>query len=108
MTTNERMHSIKQTATMQGDKHMTTTEQTAQTQQSKRSISAKERRAEIVIAALFLVTAAVSIPGAFVLDAMLNTPNYLAQVFPNKGVVALGSLLWSINNIGIVFIAVFA
>jgi Domain of unknown function (DUF4386) len=29
-------------------------------------------------------------------------------VFPNKGAVELGALLWSINNIGIVFIAVFA
>jgi Domain of unknown function (DUF4386) len=29
-------------------------------------------------------------------------------VFPNKGAVEVGSLLWSIKNIGIVFIAVFA
>ena len=41
---------------------MTTTEQAAQTLKSKRLVSAKERRAEIVIAALFLVTAAASIP----------------------------------------------
>lgn len=39
---------------------------------------------------------------------MLNTSNYLAQVFPNKGTVELGVLMWSINNIGIVFSAVFA
>jgi hypothetical protein len=102
------MSSIKQTATMKGDTHMTTTEQTAQTPKSKRIISANQRRAEIVIAALFLVTAAASIPGAFVLDSILNASNYLAQVFPNKGAVELGSLMWSINNIGIVFIAVFA
>ena len=87
---------------------MTTTEQTAQTPKSKRIVSANQRRAEIVIAALFLVTAAASIPGAIVLDSILNAYNYLAQVFPNKGVVELGSLLWSINNIGVVFIPVFA
>jgi hypothetical protein len=87
---------------------MTTTEQTTQTPKSKRIVSANQRRAEIVIAALFLVTAAASIPGAFVLDSILNASNYLARVFPNKGAVELGALMWSINNIGIVFIAVFA
>src|SRR5260370_10416180 len=87
---------------------MTTTEQTTQTPKSKRIVSANQRRAEIVIAALFLVTAAASIPGAFILDSILNASNYLAQVFPNKGAVELGALMWSINNIGIVFIAVFA
>ncbi|HLV98074.1 MAG TPA: DUF4386 domain-containing protein [Ktedonobacterales bacterium] len=87
---------------------MTTTEQTAQTEKAKRIVSTKGRRAEIVIAALFLVTAAASIPGAVVLDSILNASNYLAQVFPNRGAVEWGTLLWSINNIGIVFIAVFA
>src|SRR5690349_10854286 len=87
---------------------MTTTEPTPQTPKSKRIVSASQRRAELVIAALFLVTAAASIPGAFVLDSILNAPNYLIQVFPNKGAVELGALMWSINNIGIVFIAVFA
>src|SRR5260370_38226124 len=87
---------------------MTTTEQTTQTPKSKRIVSANQRRAEIVIAALFLVTAAASIHGAFILDSILNASNYLAQVFPNKGAVELGALMWSINNIGIVFIAVFA
>ncbi len=86
---------------------MTTTVQTMQTSKSKRIVSVNQRRAEIVIAVLFLVTAAVSIPGAFVLDSILNASNYLAQAFPNKGIVELGALLWSINNIGIVFIAVF-
>jgi Domain of unknown function (DUF4386) len=108
MATNERMSSIKQNPTMKGDTHITTTKQTAQTPKSKRIVSANQRRAEIVIAALFLVTAAASIPGAFVLDSILNASNYLAQLFPNKGAVELGSLMWSINNIGIVFIAVFA
>lgn len=87
---------------------MTPIEQTTQTPKSKRIVSANQRRAEIVIAALFLVTAAASIPAAFVLDSLLNVSNYLAQVFPNKGAIELGALMWSINNIGIVFIAVFA
>jgi hypothetical protein len=87
---------------------MTTIEQTTQTPKSKRIVSANQRRAEIVIATLFLVTAAVSILGAVVLDSILNASNYLAQVFPNKGAIELGALMWSINNIGIVFIAVFA
>lgn len=87
---------------------MATTEHTIQAQKARRIVSASQRRAEIIIAALFLITAAVSIPGVFVLDSVLNTSNYLAQVFPNKGTIELGALLWSINNIGIVFIAVFA
>src|SRR2546421_6559732 len=67
-----------------------------------------QRRAEIVIAALFVLTAATSIPAAFALDPMLNVPDYLAKVFPNQAALVLDALLWSFNNIGIVFIAVFA
>src|SRR5437016_1658786 len=76
---------------------------------TKRIVGASQRRAEILIATLFLVTGVVSIFGAFfVLNPILNGSDYLARVFPNQGAVELGSLLWSINNIGIVFIAVFA
>ena len=75
---------------------------------TKRIVGASQRWAEILIATLFLVTAATSFLGVFVLDPILNASDYLARVFPNKGAVELGSLLWSINNIGIVFIAVFA
>src|SRR5438046_3963035 len=75
----------------------------------KRIVGASQRRAEILIATLFVVTGVVSIFGAFfVLNPILNASDYLARVFPNQGAVELGSLLWSINNIGIVFIAVFA
>lgn len=81
---------------------------TASTSSAKRNVSRSQRRAEIAIAVLFLVTAAASIPAAFVLDPILNAPDYLARVFPNKGAVEAGALLWSINNVGIVFIAVFA
>src|SRR3989440_8939964 len=74
----------------------------------KRIVGASQRRAEIVIAALFVLNAATSIAAAFVLDPMLNAPNYLAWIFPNKAVVVLDALMWSFNNIGLVFIAVFA
>ena len=72
----------------------------------RRVVDAKQRRSEILVATLFLVTAATSIYGVTLLDPILNAPNYLAGVFPNKTAVVWGSLLWSINNIGIVFIAV--
>jgi|SRR5579872_2192097 len=74
----------------------------------RRIVSASQRRAEILIATLFLVSAVTSFLGMSVLDPILNASDYLARVFPNKGAVELGSLLWSINNIGLVFIAVFA
>lgn len=75
---------------------------------TKRIVDASQRRAEVLIAVLFLVTAAGAFLGVFVLDPILNASDYLARVFPNKEAVELGSLLWTINNIGIVFIAVFA
>ena len=67
-----------------------------------------KRRAEIVIATLFLLTAATSILGVIVLNPILDATGYLTRVYPNKASVELGALLWSVNNIGIVFIAVFA
>jgi hypothetical protein len=75
---------------------------------TKRIVSASQRRSEILIATLFLVSAVTSFLGLSLLDPILNAADYLARIFPNKGAVELGSLLWSINNIGIVFIAVFA
>ena len=75
---------------------------------AKRVVSPGQRRAEIAIAALFLLTAATSIYGVTVLDPILNAPDYLATAFAHRSGIALGSLMWSINNIGIVFIAVFA
>jgi hypothetical protein len=73
----------------------------------KRIVDPAQRRAEIMVATLFLVTAAVSISAGFVLDPMLKASDYLAKASPNTSALALGALLWSINNIGIVFIAVF-
>ena len=60
-----------------------------------------------MVATLFLVTAAASIAAGFLLEPILTAPNYLAGISPNTAAVAWGALLWSINNIGIVFIAVF-
>jgi len=54
---------------------------TTQAAKSKRTVDPSQRRAEIVIAALFLLTAATSIPAAFALDPMLNVPDYLARIF---------------------------
>src|SRR5947209_18387905 len=90
--------------------HNHVTSESAATSPTRRNymVAAGQRRAEIVIAALFLITAAVSIPAAYLVDPILNGSGYLAKVYPNKGTVELGALLWSINNIGIVFIAVFA
>ena len=82
--------------------------ETAQTPRSKRIVDANQRRAEIVIATLFLLTAVTSGLAGFLLDPLLNASGSLAWVFPNKEAVALDAVLWSINNIGIVFIAVFA
>lgn len=81
---------------------------TVQTPATKRVVSPSQRRAEIVIASLFLLTAAVSIAGGSLLDPKLESPDYLAWVFANKGAVQLDALLIAINNIGIVFIATFA
>src|SRR5256884_4010768 len=75
---------------------------------TKRIVGASQRRAEIVIAALFVLTAATTIPAAFALEPGLFGPDYLAGIFPNKAALVLDALLWSFNNIGIVFIAVFA
>jgi len=81
---------------------------TTQTPKSKQIVGAEQRRAEIVIATLFLLTAATSGLAGFMLDPLLNASGSLAWVFPNREAVALDAVLWSINNIGIVFIAVFA
>ena len=73
----------------------------------KRIVDAKQRKAEIMVATLFLVTAAASIAGGLILESILTAPNYLAGISPNTAAVAWSALLLSINNIGIVFIAVF-
>src|SRR5579872_2914914 len=73
-----------------------------------RTVSRSQRRAEIVIAALFVITAAAAIAGGLLVDPIVNGSDYLTKVYPNRGAIEWGSLLISINNLGIVFIAVFA
>ncbi|MFN8488932.1 MAG: DUF4386 domain-containing protein [Caldilineaceae bacterium] len=99
------MTTIKQTLTNQP---RTDTPVPAQRSTAKRVVNPSQRRAEIMIASLFLLTAAASIVGGSLLDPKLESHDYLAWIFPNKGAVQLDALLISINNIGIVFIAVFA
>jgi hypothetical protein len=78
------------------------------TARSKRTVDASQRRAEVVIAALYLLTAATSIFGAFALEPGLYGADYLSRIFPNQATVVSNALLWSFNNLGTVFIAVFA
>lgn len=66
-----------------------------------------KRRAEIGAASLFLATAAASITGEILLAPLLNAPDVLAAATAHPATLVLGALLWSVNNIGIVFIAVF-
>jgi hypothetical protein len=65
------------------------------------------RRAELGAAILFLFTAAASIVGEVLLAPILNAGDVLAAVSERPATLVLGALLWSANNIGIVFIAVF-
>jgi len=58
-----------------------------------RDLAPGQRRAEIAIAALFLLTAATSIYGVTVLDPILKAPDYLARVYPAKGAIAWGAAL---------------
>ena len=73
---------------------------------AKRIVGASQRFSEIMIAALFLATAAVSIPPAFLIDPILHAPDFLAQVAPNKAAVSLTAMRWSLCCVGTVFIAV--
>jgi hypothetical protein len=75
---------------------------------SHRIVSPSQRRSEIVIASLFIVQGVTSIVAAFILAPIMNPSNFLALVYPNAGIVQAATLLYSVCNIGIVFIPVFA
>jgi len=66
------------------------------------------RRIEIGIAVLFLVTAFASITGEVLLAPLLSAPDLLGSIGAARSLVVAGAVLWSVNNLGIVFIAVFA
>jgi hypothetical protein len=62
-----------------------------------------QRRADIVIAAPFGLTAATGIPAAFFSGPTLNAPSSLAWTFSTTVIVVVHALRWSLHNRGIVF-----
>lgn len=62
------------------------------------------RKTEILVASLWIVTAAGAIGGAILINPIINAPNYLTIVFPKSMTITSGMLGWMINDIGIVFI----
>jgi len=66
------------------------------------------RRSEIAIAILFLVTAAAAISGGVILEGVFDDPADLAAIAASRGAIATGAALWTVNNVGFVFIALFA
>ncbi len=83
MATNERMSSVKQTATMKGDKHMNTNRQAA-------TIVASSRKIAIAAGVLYLLSF-VSIPTLF-LYVPVHDPKYIVGPGPDTGVI-LGGIL---------------
>lgn len=65
-------------------------------------------RSEIAIAILFLVTAAAAITGGMILEAVFEDPADLARIAAGRSAIAAGAALWTLNNVGFVFIALFA
>lgn len=63
-----------------------------------------QRRTEILVASLWLLTAFGAIAGTFLMDSILKAPDYLSTVFPKSTTVIGGMLLWLINDFGIVMI----
>jgi hypothetical protein len=62
------------------------------------------RRTAVLVASLFLVTAIGAIAGAILMNPVINAPDYLTTVFSKSATLTGGTLLWLVNNIGIVFI----
>jgi len=64
------------------------------------------RRTEILIALLWIITAAGAIGGAILINPIINAPDYLTVVFPKSATITSGMFGWMINDIGIVFIGI--
>lgn len=62
------------------------------------------RGTAIMAASLWLLTAFGAIAGTFLMESVLNAPDYLSTVFPKSITVISGMLLWLINDFGIVMI----
>src|SRR6266550_1324711 len=98
MATNERMSSVKQTATIEGDKHMNTTRQTTtiegdthmNTNRQAATIVASSRKIAIAAGVLYLLSF-VSIPTLF-LYLPVHDPKYIVGPGPDTGVI-LGAIL---------------
>ena len=65
------------------------------------------RVSEIAFAILFLVTAA-AITVASIIEPLFEDPADLARIAAGRATIAAGAALWSVNNVGFVFIALFA
>ncbi len=63
-----------------------------------------QRRTEIWVASLWLLTAFGAISGSALMNSVLNAPDYLITVFPKSTTVISGMMLWLINDFGIVLI----
>src|SRR2546421_962419 len=98
MATNERISSVKQTATIEGDKHMNTTRQTTtiegdkhmNTNRQAATIVASSRKIAIAAGVLYLLSF-VSIPTLF-LYLPVHDPKYIVGPGPDTGVI-LGAIL---------------
>jgi hypothetical protein len=66
--------------------------------------NASLRRTEKLVASLWIVTAIGAIAGAVLINPVINAPDYLTTLLPKSATVVTGTLLWLVNNIGIVFI----
>ncbi len=66
------------------------------------------RQSEIAIAVLFVVTAAAAIAAGAMLENVFEPPDDLARIAAARTTIATGAALWTVNNLGFVFIALFA
>ena len=97
MTTNEGTHSIRQSTSLKGDRHMHTDRQTTIGGASPRMIA-------LVTGVLFVITYVTSIPPVlFLYVPVLNDPGYIVGAGADNGVLwgALLELLLIVANIGV-------
>ena len=65
-----------------------------------------ERRNAVVIGVLFLIALILNLIATEIFKPILNIPNYLAAVYPNKNLVIIGNLLNFICAIAMIFIPI--
>jgi hypothetical protein len=64
------------------------------------------RKTAIIVGAFFLVGYAILLPGGFLIDPILDAPDYLINVSANKNQVIIGIFLELINTAAVIGIAV--